>query len=141
MYYKEYESPMKWYQMKYPAHWELEIIENIPAFYDPEGAGAVQISAFANRGSHYSLSDEMKRYLHQHSIDYHPDKIACFQTVDGTNIETCEFVRDGRFWMVYMLASEDKLILCTYNSDEAPNARDAGIIGSIARSIQFLKET
>ncbi|MEM7180944.1 MAG: DUF3805 domain-containing protein [Spirochaetota bacterium] len=138
VYYKEYESPMNWYKMQYPASWEMEIIENIPAFFDLEGSGALQISAFQNQEGSYELSDEMQRYLQMHRLNFNPEQIAKFQTVDGTEVQTCEFVKEQRFWMVYMLAKEDKLILCTYNADETPDANDARTIGSIARSIQFI---
>lgn len=135
--YKNYTSPMGWYTMLYPAHWELEIIEEIPAFFDPEGAGAFQVYAFANKNGKYDLKNELIRYLKQHAIEYEEDCIASFTNNEGSEIKACEFISKERFWLVYMIAHNSKMVLCTYNSDESPDKELSIILTNIISSIRF----
>ncbi len=136
--YQPYISPEKWYTFKYPEYWEMEVIEGVPAFYDPEGSGAFIISAFRNIKGIYNLSEEMSRFLKQHKVTYEPSKIASFEKSEGTLVQACEFISEGRFWLVYMLSNKNKLLVCTYNSDEVPNKELAEILTNMISSIRFL---
>ena len=66
--YQPYRSPNGWYMLAYPEHWEVEVIEEIPAFFDPDGAGALQVSAFENKLGSYNLAEELERFLGVHKI-------------------------------------------------------------------------
>jgi hypothetical protein len=135
--YQPYRSPENWYYFTYPEYWELEVIEGVPAFFDPEGSGAFIISAFLNKAGVYDLTEEMGRFLAQHKIKHDPSKIASFDRTDGTKVQACEFVADGRFWLVYLLAFQNKLLICTYNSDETPDRELAEILTTMISSIRF----
>lgn len=136
--YQPYKSPENWYIFHYPEYWEMEVIEGVPAFFDPEGAGAFLISAFKNVVGNYDLSEEMGRFLGQHKIQYDPTKIASFEKAEGTLVQACEFVTEGRFWLVYMLANGNKLLICSYNSDEAPDKELAEILTTMISSVRFI---
>ena len=118
----------------------MEIIEEIPAFYDPTGDGALQVSAFQNKDGEYELTNVMKNYLSRHKISYNPSSIANFVDANGCEVQACEFISEGRFWMVYMLARGSLLVLCTYNGDERPDKVQSRIIQGILRSIQVEEE-
>ncbi|HMV44636.1 MAG TPA: DUF3805 domain-containing protein [Leptospiraceae bacterium] len=138
IHYQPYRSPNGWYILAYPEHWEVEIIEEIPAFFDPDGAGALQVSAFENKLGSYDLSEELERFLSVHKISYDEERVATFTNNLGSQIKACEFIADERFWLVYMISSGSKLIVCTYNSDETPDRELSVIITNIISSIQFL---
>jgi hypothetical protein len=137
--YQVYRSPNGWYMLVYPENWAFEVIEQIPAFYDPEeGSGALQISAFENKEGEFDLGEELQRFLNFHKIDYDEERVACFENSEGSKIEACEFISDDRFWLVYMISNRHKLIVATYNSDEKPNKPLSQILTNIISSIRFL---
>lgn len=136
--YQPYKSPEGWYSFVYPEYWEMEVIEGIPAFYDPNGVGAFLISAFRNVADiEYDTAEELSRFLAQHKIEYDEEKIASFENGEGTTVKACEFISEGRFWMVYMLSNGNKLLICTYNSDEGPDRELAQILTTMVSSIRF----
>ncbi|MBE7412695.1 MAG: DUF3805 domain-containing protein [Leptospiraceae bacterium] len=137
--YQYYKSPYGWYSLVYPEFWETEVIEGIPAFFDPEGTGALLVSAFQNLEGEYHLQTELARFLSQHNVEYEEDSIAKFTNNEGCNILACEFISDNRFWMVYMLSKKDKLIVCSYNSDESPDNELSTILTTIISSIKVIE--
>ncbi len=136
--YQHYKSPYGWYSLVYPEFWEMEVIEGIPAFFDPEGSGALLISAFQNLEGKYELNVELARFLSQHNIEYEEESIARFINNEGCEIRACEFISGKRFWLVYMLAKKDKLIVCSYNSDESPDDELTAVITTIISSIRVI---
>jgi len=137
---KLYESAMKWYSLRYPSHWKVEVIESIPAFFDLNGTGALQVSSFKNKKGSYSLSEEMKRYLLNHKVEYDKSKIVEYVKDDGCEIQACEFTAGNRFWMVYMIHFKNLLLLCTFNSDNKPATEEALTISKILQSITIQEE-
>ena len=138
--FQPYVSPQGWYSLKYPEYWEMEVIENIPTFYDPEGAGAVVITAFENKVGNYDPKIEIIRFLSHHGIKYEEDKIAILTNKQGSVIQTCEFISKDRYWFVYMMSFKDKLLILTYNSEETPEHELSLIIHQIVNSIYFKVE-
>lgn len=123
------------FRLAYPDHWESEIIENIPAFYDPHGCGALQVAASTNPESPYVLETEMVRYLGRHGMELDRERVVRFQTDAGLDCLACEFMKEGRFWLVYMMGEADKLLIVFYNADRIPDAAEVRIISRIIRSI------
>ena len=124
------------FNLKYPSHWEVEILEDIPAFFDPMGGGALQIAAFKKSDEPVNLEDEMTRYLGKLGIPYDPDRIASFEIEAGL-CKACEFIKDDRFWLVNMLGHDGKLLMIIFNSDEVPDPDTVGIIMSMIKSIRL----
>ena len=123
--------------MQYPASWEAEVIEDIPAFYDPEGAGALQLVATRSTDDSCDLQAEMARYLERHGIEFQPDRIVGYKTESGLDAMVCEFLKEDRFWLVQMLTLDEKLLVVIYNADELPEPELIGILAAIIRSIKF----
>lgn len=138
--YQVYSSPQGWYTLQYPEYWEMEVIEGVPAFFDPEGAGAIVVSAFENKEGNYNPRLEMKNFLYQHGIQFREESITTYKTKQGTVVQTCEFISKDRFWFVHMMSFDDKLLLLTYNSDEIPEKELSQIISHIVSSLQFKVE-
>ncbi|RHX83775.1 hypothetical protein EHO98_12775 [Leptospira stimsonii] len=135
--YKLYKSPNGWYSMVVPAHWVQMVIEGIPAFFEENGSGALQVYAFENKVGSYILKEELERYLKTHEIDFEEDKVADFENEEGSKIMACEFVKEDRFWMVYMIANKKRMILLTYNSDEVPAEYLVKELTTVISSIRF----
>ncbi|HMV77931.1 MAG TPA: DUF3805 domain-containing protein [Leptospiraceae bacterium] len=138
--YQYFKSPEGWYSFVFPDYWETEVIEGVPVFYDPQGDGALVISAFKHLTGSYDLDEEMKRFLGQHSVEYDRNCIAVFENREGSRIQACEFYSKERFWLVYMIAHRNKLIIASYNSDERPDADLSQILTRIISSIHFIVE-
>lgn len=138
--FQSYMSPQGWYSLLYPEYWEMEVIEGVPTFYDPQGAGAVVVSAFENRMGSYNPRVEMVNFLSHHKIKYKEDSITSYKNKQGSIIQTCEFISKDRFWFVHMMSFKDKLLILTYNADEIPDRELAAILSGIVNSIHFRVE-
>ena len=125
------------FQLIYPGEWMLEIIEDIPAFYDPMGGGVLQTAASRSPDGPFLLAREMKKFLTQQEIEFDEEKVARLKTPAGQDCMACEFTRDNRFWMVYMIAEGDKLLIVMYNADEFPDSDQARNISDVIASIRF----
>ncbi|EMG12518.1 hypothetical protein LEP1GSC151_0383 [Leptospira interrogans serovar Grippotyphosa str. LT2186] len=135
--YKLYKSPNGWYSMVIPVHWVHMVIEGIPAFFEENGSGALQVYAFENKSGSYNLREELERYLKTHEINFEEDKITVFDNEEGSKIMACEFTKEDRFWMVYMIANRKRMILLTYNSDETPHNYLVNELTTVISSIRF----
>ncbi|EQA78316.1 hypothetical protein LEP1GSC193_0086 [Leptospira alstonii serovar Pingchang str. 80-412] len=49
----------------------------------------------------------------------------------------CEFVKEDRFWMVYMISNQKRMTLLTYNGDEMPPSYLVGELTTVISSIRF----
>ena len=135
--YKTYTSPEKFYSISIPIKWEQVIVEGVPAFFEKDGNGVLQIYALKNLKSSYSLDQEMKNYLyHQHSIKSY-EKVVSFIHEKKGQIRFIEFDKEDRFWLVYMLSKKDKMILITYNGQEKPESSFLQEIHLSVSSIEF----
>ncbi len=127
------------FRVAYPRHWEMEIIEDIPAFYDPEGAGALQIVASRSTDAVYVPADELERWLQRQGVEVDSDRIAAYESQPGVACAACEFVRDNRYWMVQVMSPGPTLLFVIYNADEVPDPETAALVSFVIRSIQFLE--
>lgn len=132
-----FEGP--WFQLLYPASWQHEIIENVPCFFDPDGAGALQIAAYRNPNDDpFDAESEMQRYLEGHSVEFNLEKISRFNLMSGLDCLACEFVKQDRFWLVNIILRGSKMLLVIYNADEIPDDDTVDSIQLIVQSIRFI---
>lgn len=127
------------FRLAYPRDWEMEIIEDIPAFYDAEGGGALQVVASRKEEGEFLPDEELERWLTRQGVEVSEDKIAVYEAQPGVRCAACEFVRDRRFWMVQAMASGSALLLIIYNADEVPDAPTVSILSLLIRSITFVE--
>ncbi|TGJ98861.1 hypothetical protein EHQ53_11310 [Leptospira langatensis] len=136
--YRLYRSPSGWYTMVIPGHWQNIVIEGIPAFFEENGAGAMQVYAFENKDGVFDPEKELERYLATHKIEYESDKAVVFNNSEGAKILACEFLKeDGRHWMVYLVSAKKRMVLVTYNGDEDPTDELAEQLTTIVSSIRI----
>jgi len=125
------------FTIRIPANWEVEIIENIPAIFDPEGGGVLQIAGFRRGSGDVDLQYEMEKFLGQNGIAADPERMAQITLVSGLQCIAVEYVVENRFWMVNAISQANKLLLVTYNSDEMPDANLAMLISEMIGTIRF----
>lgn len=129
------------FQAFVPAHWEEEIVENIPCFFDPEGGGALQIAATRrSSGDDFDPAEELRYYLEKNGIEYQSERVARYQTQQGMDAAACEFRQQGRFWMVQMIAEGQRMVVVIYNSDSTPDPDLARELSVIIGSLRLLPE-
>ena len=144
-------SANEWYSLDYPRMWEMEVVENIPAFFDPLfGKGALQvfcvktgdIDALPDDLAQYpflkgeSLQDKMLIFLQTQKVNIEPDDITVFRR-DDIDFVANEYQQEERFYMVCMMQKEETFLLALYNCKDQPEKEEADNIGSILKSIRI----
>ena len=133
-----FQSAEKWLSLLYPRNWEKLIVEGIPAFFDPEGNGALQIYALENKEKKYDLDEEMERYLAIHGQSGKEIQTVILTNEVGYDIKAAEFKKDDRFWIIFMISNKgSKMILATYNCDEIIDEMTAIKITNTISSIRI----
>lgn len=134
--FKLFEGP--WFQVLYPSHWESQIIENVPCFFDPEGAGALQLAAYRNPNDDpFDADVEIRRYLERQGVEYSPEKIRRFSLPSGPDCNACEFIKNDRFWMINCILRGSRMVFVIYNADEVPDEETVAGIQLMIQSIRF----
>ena len=126
------------FELQYPDSWEVEIIENIPCFFDPDGVGALQVAAFRQPDAEpFDLLDEMAVYLERQKVVVDQDQLAIFDLPGELQAAACEFLKDDRFWMINCIVKTDRMLFLLWNSDVVPDTDTAEMIGSCVTSVRF----
>ncbi|MDH4261767.1 MAG: hypothetical protein OEV78_01845 [Spirochaetia bacterium] len=152
---QKYFSKDHLFSLDYPRIWEMEMYDEIPAFFDPmSGNGALQILSidlFDLNGNDkkkdelftaypyltgHTLVDKMIIFLHMQGIKADTESLHVFSR-DGINFIPKEYVVQGRFYMSVMMEKENQILLAIYNSAKQPDEVEAGIIGEIIKSIHM----
>ncbi len=126
------------FDLEYPDGWEMEIIENIPCFFDPDGIGALQAAAFREpEGRPFHPIEQLATYLERHQLKLDADRVAVFDLPSGLQAAACEFMKDDRFWLVNCIVKAEKMLLLLWNSDALPDADTAEAIGRTVMTVRF----
>ncbi len=148
---QKFVSAKRWFSLEYPRMWELEVIDNIPVFFDPiQGQGALQIFS-AQLGNPRNIIQELEPFDFL-KVDNLAGKMGAFlrnqnlaEPENGFNLyekDQMSFIPHeynlaGRFYMVCMLQKENIFLLALYNCSEHPTTEEANIVGKIVRSINI----
>lgn len=123
------------FRLTYPASWEQEIIEDVICFFKDDGCGALQIASSRLEDIECDLEKEMESYLARNNVAHDPKKAIKYQTSSNLNAIVREYMYEGRFWMVQLLNTQDKLLIVLYNADEPPDDALSVEISQIISSI------
>lgn len=115
----------------------MEIVENIPAFFDPDGTGVLQVAAVRRQSGDFDPQSELERYLGKNDIQADPARMARFVLPGGIPAVSVEYIVDNRFWMVVAAAEGPRFVLLMYNGDEVPSAETALLISEIISTLEF----
>lgn len=127
------------FMLVYPSSWEQEIIEDVVCFFKEDGCGALQMASTRSEDGHYNPEKEMNAYLDRNNLPNDPEKNIKYKTQNNIDAIACEYMQEGRFWLVQILCHEDKMLIVLYNADEPPEQSLSLEISSIISSIKFNK--
>jgi len=148
--YQKFESANKWYSLEYPKMWEVEVVDHVPAFFDPlNGMGALQVIAvqigkddipeklkkipFLNGKT---LKDKMISFLEAQEVDYIEDKLIAY-TTDDTEFLPYEYSKENRFYMSSFFQKNNILLITMYNCQGLPAKEEAEVIANILKSLKI----
>lgn len=150
--FQNFVSPQGWYSLEYPRTWESEIIDGIPAFYDPlfSDGGVIQIFAAKlgdlkerneiTKASPFVTGETLEEKMHlflEEQISVSADQIMPKQVVDGNEFIAHEYRIENRFYMAAMYQKENSFLLALYNSPGDPSPEEAVNIAQIIRTIRL----
>ena len=145
---QEFVSPKNWFKLEYPRMWEMEVVENIPTFFDPlHGKGALQVFS-VKLGSAEQLQEQtflkedtlegkMVSFLTGQDVDADPDKIITYEK-ENTFFIPYEYENSGRFFMVCMFQKQLMFVLALYNCEGVPTNEEAKVIADVIQSVTLL---
>jgi small-conductance mechanosensitive channel len=125
------------FYIQYPDNWELEIIENIPSLYRPDGPGALLIVAFRYEDQIVDTKRELLRYLKSRNIHTAENRITTYELNSDLMASAIEFIHEERFWFANMVGKDHKYILFLWNSDEIPPKDLALEMSEIIKSTKY----
>jgi hypothetical protein len=92
------------FSIHYPESWQLEIIENIPSLYRPDGPGALLIVAFQYEAETVDTKRELIRYLTSRNIKASENRITTYELKPDLWASAIEFIHEERFWFANLVA-------------------------------------
>ncbi|MFN3603199.1 MAG: hypothetical protein ACK4UJ_00660 [Leptonema sp. (in: bacteria)] len=126
------------YSFFYPESWELEIIENIPSLFKPNGPGALIIVAFRYEDTNgVDTKRELLRYFYKRGIQVSENRITTYKTENKLLASAIEYIHEDRFWFANLVGKDHKYVLFLWNSDEIPNQELVQEISFIVKSIVY----
>lgn len=113
-----YQSTSKWYNLSLPDKWKFNLDDECLHLFNPEeGVGSIELSA-------YSFPDYQDVNPQKELYDYVLDKGFKIE-YDSIIIEKDDvritakysFKEKGRFWLVWIIVQNSKILFVTYNCD------------------------
>lgn len=148
-------SSQGWYSLEYPATWEVEIIENIPSFFDglfPKGGVfqifSLQMGAIKDSNDYKEIIkkapyldgqnavEKMEFFLDAQDLSSYKESIKILKK-DAAPVAVCEYTKDRTFYFASMTEKYNKFILMLFNAPYIPDAQEAAILGSIVNSLEI----
>jgi hypothetical protein len=123
-----------YFTLEYPENWIFEIIEDIPAFYDPQGGGVLQVASVRSVGD-ANADREMDRWIAKFDIS----EYVAYEK-DGVECRSVETVYEGRFWLFHLMVKGSRILFVMYNADERPDDTSARRLSAMIGSICFVEE-
>ena len=134
-----------WYELLFPDQWEVDDEESPVAFWQPDGAGALQITA--EQLPHRKSKDRMDCFFALgaflksvgHEID---DSSTNRFSRDGFEGVSTEYLAEGGeeelFWRVWFMTNQDVLLFLTYASRKDEQNLEREAVDSIVDSIRMI---
>ncbi len=141
---KYFEKP-GWYELLIPDQWEFDEEESPVAFWQPEGAGALQITS--EQLPHRKTNDQMDCFLalkaFLKSVGHElQESSARRYSGEGFEAASTEYLAEGGeeelYWRVWFMTNQEGLLFLTYacrKEDQDTERRD---VDSIIESIRFI---
>lgn len=103
-----HENP--WWTIMVPDHWQVEQDEDCTSFTDPDGVGALQVSA-ARKESGFVTADDVEEFAQGKLSGTGAVKVTARGWFSGLS---ASFVREEDYWRHWWLSPGNILIYATY---------------------------
>ena len=134
-----------WYRLSLPEGWEADEDEDPVAIYDPQGAGALQVTAETPRplppGGKIDVFLMLRAFLKQTGVDFEEEEARRF-TERGLDWARYEYVapspEDGQLlWRTWMATNHDQVVFLTYACREEDGDRERAQVDAIIESLEL----
>ena len=110
-----------WFRLTIPDGWEVDEDETPIAIYDPNGAGALQVTAETPRplppGGKIDVFLMLRAFLKQTGVDF-DESLACRKTERGLDWASYEYSAESeegeQLWRAWMVTNHDIVVFLTY---------------------------
>lgn len=131
-----------WYRLSIPDGWDVDEDETPVAIYDPEGAGALQVTAETPRplppGGRIDVFLMLRAFLKQTGVDF-DETLAKRKTERGLDWASTEYTADSdegeALWRSWMVTNHDIVVFLTYGcrteDGDVQRAEIDAIVGSL----------
>lgn len=119
-----------------PKHWEVEIDDEIHIIYDPDGFGALQISAFIKSDDPITENELLENTgLEENDFKY-LKKVSCGD-FDGYLLM---YDVDHTFWKKWWLIKDNLLLFATYNCETTDREKELNFVDTTVNSLTIIKK-
>ncbi len=124
----------KWWSTNYPSSWVSEEEKDCHSFYNNDGVGALQVSAYKKENGEVNNS-ELISFIE----GYTPSDISLEQIYSGDfQGFYCHFISDEEYWKYWILKAGGLMLFITYNCAEDDKGIEDQEIDIITKNIKKL---
>lgn len=128
-------SRVGWYAFRYPEGWEIEEKGGFVAVYNPDGVGALHISAYQTPSPVNPQEEILNQFSHREPPVVEEDVVA---TVEGSKkVASLEQVVKHSFQKSWFISDNCYFVLVTYDCDEEDRDVELSRVEEIVKSIQI----
>ncbi len=128
-----------WFRLTIPEGWEVAEGEDPVAICRPDGVGALQVTAQAQRplrpGERLDPFMMLRAYLRGIGVDMGGIRASRFFERD-LEVAACEYVaEDGAFWRLWMATKNEVLVFLTYNCPAEDRDLERGAVDAMVATL------
>ncbi len=134
-----------WYELSLPDHWEADEDDTPVAFWQPDGAGALQVTA--EQIPRRKESDRMDCFLALraflsstgHELDESSSRRFSRDGLQGACTEySADAAEENLFWRVWFVTDQETLLFLTYACREEERELEREAVDSIVDSVRLI---
>ncbi|WP_406697248.1 DUF3805 domain-containing protein [Singulisphaera sp. Ch08] len=132
-----FNDPNGAYSLEIPDHWEYEAVSHSIAFYNPEGAGALNISCLQSpKGISADPENVILNFVPKQVLESGNVHIV-HKTSPNQRMSQAytEYSIDGDAWRLWAIANSDRVVIASYNCKMASKGDENRIVDKIIKSI------
>ena len=126
----------KLFTLVIPGSWESKTFNSVYSFFDSEGYGSVQISAYKSKPSKMGI--DLFNELKKRALQKGAEKFNTLSIKKGNHVSyLTNFTSKERYWIM-MISNNKKIIaLITYNCESIYKKKEQSIVKKILKSFKL----
>jgi hypothetical protein len=133
-----------WFRLTIPYGWEVDEDEAPIAIYDPDGAGALQVTAETPRplppGGRIDVFLMLRAFLKQTGVDF-DESLATRKTLRALDWASYEYAAESeegeQLWRAWMVTNHDIVVFLTYGCRTEDGDQQRTEIDAIVASLEL----